>query len=117
MPSMGFAKLGGSIWDTITGWFGGNDEEDAKGDAKSSGKSLTDGMETGITEGSTAVTAAANTAATAALGAAAGTLSSDAGIAVTTAWMGGLSSGITDAQETRDHGRTDGGAGRADGGG
>ena len=96
----GLAKLGGSIWDTITGWFGGNDEEDAKGDAKSSGKSLTDGMETGITEGSTAVTAAANTAATAALGAAAGTLSSDAGIAVTTAWMGGLSSGITDAQET-----------------
>lgn len=96
----GLAKLGGSIWDTITGWFGGDEEQDARGNAQSSGRSLTDGMETGIAEGSAAVTAAANTAATAALGAAAGMLSGDAGSAVTTEWMGGLSSGITGAQET-----------------
>lgn len=96
----GLARLGGSIWDTITGWFGGDDEEDAKGDAKSSGKSLTDGLESGITEGSAAVTTAANTAASAALGAAAGTLSSEAGSTVTTTWMDGLSTGITGAQET-----------------
>ncbi len=96
----GLSKLGSSIWDTVTGWFGGDDEEDAKGDAKSSGKSLTDGLESGITEGSLSVTTAANTAAAAALGAAAGTLSSEAGSTVTTTWMGGLSTGITGAQET-----------------
>ena len=38
----GLAKLGSGIWDTITGWFGGGDEEKAKGDAKTSGGQFDD---------------------------------------------------------------------------
>ena len=67
----GLAKLGSGIWDTITGWFGGGDEEKAKGDAKTSGGNLTTGMETGLTEGSAAVTTAATNAASSAMTAAA----------------------------------------------
>ena len=90
----GLAKLGSSIWDTITGWFGGGDEEKAKGDAKTSGGNLTTGMETGITEGSAAVTTAATNAASSAMTAAAQTLTAESGTTITETWVGGMVTGI-----------------------
>ena len=90
----GLAKLGSGIWDTITGWFGGGDEEKAKGDAKTSGGNLTTGMETGITEGSAAVTTAATNAASSALTAAAQTLTAESGTTITETWVGGMVTGI-----------------------
>lgn len=90
----GLAKLGSGIWDTITGWFGGGDEEKAKGDAKTSGGNLTTGMETGITEGSTAVTTAATNAASSAMTAAAQTLTAESGTTITETWVGGMVTGI-----------------------
>lgn len=90
----GLAKLGSGIWDTITGWFGGGDEEKAKGDAKTSGGNLTTGMETGITEGSAAVTTAATNAASSAMTAAAQTLTAESGTTITETWVGGMVMGI-----------------------
>lgn len=90
----GLAKLGSGIWDTITGWFGGGDEEKAKGDAKTSGGNLTTGMETGITEGSAAVTMAATNAASSAMTAAAQTLTAESGTTITETWVGGMVTGI-----------------------
>lgn len=90
----GLAKLGSGIWDTITGWFGGGDEEKAKGDAKISGGNLTTGMETGITEGSAAVTTAATNAASSAMTAAAQTLTAESGTTITETWVGGMVTGI-----------------------
>ena len=90
----GLAKLGSGIWDTITGWFGGGDEEKAKGDAKTSGGNLTTGMETGITEGSAAVTTAATNAASSAMTAAAQTLTAESGTTITETWVGGMVTGI-----------------------
>lgn len=90
----GLAKLGSGIWDTITGWFGGGDEEKAKGDAKTSGGNLTTGMETGITEGSAAVTTAATNAASSAMTAAAQTLTAESGTTITETWGGGMVTGI-----------------------
>lgn len=90
----GLAKLGSGIWDTITGWFGGGDEEKAKGDAKTSGGNLTTGMETGLTEGSTAVTTAATNAASSAMTAAAQTLTAESGTTITETWVGGMVTGI-----------------------
>ena len=90
----GLAKLGSGIWDTITGWFGGGDEEKAKGDAKTSSGNLTTGMETGITEGSAAVTTAATNAASSAMTAAAQTLTAESGTTITETWVGGMVTGI-----------------------
>lgn len=90
----GLAKLGSGIWDTITGWFGGGDEEKAKGDAKTSGGNLTTGMETGLTEGSAAVTTAATSAASSAMTAAAQTLTAESGTTITETWVGGMVTGI-----------------------
>lgn len=90
----GLAKLGSGIWDTITGWFGGGDEEKAKGDAKTSGGNLTTGMETGLTEGSAAVTTAATNAASSAMTAAAQTLTAESGTTITETWVGGMVTGI-----------------------
>lgn len=90
----GLAKLGSGIWDTITGWFGGDDEEKAKGDAKTSGGNLTTGMETGLTEGSAAVTTAATNAASSAMTAAAQTLTAESGTTITETWVGGMVTGI-----------------------
>lgn len=90
----GLAKLGSGIWDTITGWFGGGDEEKAKGDAKTSGGNLTTGMETGITESSAAVTTAATNAASSAMTAAAQTLTAESGTTITETWVGGMVTGI-----------------------
>lgn len=90
----GLARLGSGIWDTITGWFGGGDEEKAKGDAKTSGGNLTTGMETGITEGSAAVTTAATNAASSAMTAAAQTLTAESGTTITETWFGGMVTGI-----------------------
>ena len=90
----GLAKLGSGIWDTITGWFGGGDEEKAKGDAKTSGGNLTTGMGTGITEGSAAVTTAATNAASSAMTAAAQTLTAESGTTITETWVGGMVTGI-----------------------
>lgn len=90
----GLAKLGSGIWDTITGWFGGGDEEKAKGDAKTSGSNLTTGMETGIAEGSAAVTTAATNAASSAMTAAAQTLTAENGTTITETWVGGMVTGI-----------------------
>lgn len=90
----GLAKLGSGIWDTITGWFGGGDEEKAKGDAKTSGGNLTTGMETGIAEGSAAVTTAATNAASSAMTAAAQTLTVESGTTITETWVGGMVTGI-----------------------
>lgn len=90
----GLARLGSGIWDTITGWFGGGDEEKAKGDAKTSGGNLTTGMETGITEGSAAVTTAATNAASSAMTAAAQTLTAESGTTITGTWVGGMVTGI-----------------------
>ena len=90
----GLAKLGSGIWDTITGWFGGGDEEKAKGDAKTSGGNLTTGMETGLTEGSAAVTTAATNAASSAMTAAAQTLTAESGTTITETWVGGMETGI-----------------------
>lgn len=90
----GLAKLGSGIWDTITGWFGGGDEEKAKGDAKTSGGNLTTGMETGITEGSAAVTMAATNAASSAMTAAAQTLTAESGTTITETWVDGMVTGI-----------------------
>lgn len=90
----GLAKLGSGIWDTITGWFGGGDEEKAKGDAKTSGGNLTTGMETGIAEGSAAVTTAATNAASSAMTAAAQTLTAESGTTITETWVGGMVTGI-----------------------
>ena len=90
----GLAKLGSGIWDTITGWFGGGDEEKAKGDAKTSGGNLTTGMETGITEGSAAVTTAATNAASSAMTAEAQTLTAESGTTITETWVGGMVTGI-----------------------
>lgn len=90
----GLAKLGSGIWDTITGWFGGGDEEKAKGDAKTSGGNLTTGMETGIAEGSAAVTMAATNAASSAMTAAAQTLTAESGTTITETWVGGMVTGI-----------------------
>lgn len=90
----GLAKLGSGIWDTITGWFGGGDEEKAKGDAKTSGGNLTTGMETGITEGSAAVTTAATNAASSAMTAAAQTLTAESGTTITETWVGGMVTGV-----------------------
>lgn len=90
----GLAKLGSGIWDTITGWFGGGDEEKAKGDAKTSGGNLTTGMETGLTEGSAAVTMAATNAASSAMTAAAQTLTAESGTTITETWVGGMVTGI-----------------------
>lgn len=90
----GLAKLGSGIWDTITGWFGGGDEEKAKGDAKISGGNLTTGMETGLTEGSAAVTTAATNAASSAMTAAAQTLTAESGTTITETWVGGMVTGI-----------------------
>lgn len=83
----GLAKLGSGIWDTITGWFGGGDEEKAKGDAKTSGGNLTTGMETGLTEGSAAVTTAATNAASSAM-------TAESGTTITETWVGGMVTGI-----------------------
>lgn len=88
------AKLGSGIWDTITGWFGGGDEEKAKGDAKTSGGNLTTGMETGIAEGSAAVTTAATNVASSAMTAAAQTLTAESGTTITETWVGGMVTGI-----------------------
>lgn len=90
----GLAKLGSGIWETITGWFGGGDEEKAKGDAKTSGGNLTTGMENGITEGSAAVTTAATNAASSAMTAAAQTLTAESGTTITETWVGGMVTGI-----------------------
>lgn len=90
----GLAKLGSGIWDTITGWFGGGDEEKAKGDAKTSGGNLTTGMETGLTEGSAAVTTAATNAASSAMTEAAQTLTAESGTTITETWVGGMVTGI-----------------------
>lgn len=90
----GLAKLGSGIWDTITGWFGGGDEEKAKGDAKTSGGNLTTGMENGIAEGSAAVTTAATNAASSAMTAAAQTLTAESGTTITETWVGGMVTGI-----------------------
>lgn len=90
----GLAKLGSGIWDTITGWFGGGDEEKAKGDAKTSGGNLTTGMETGLIEGSAAVTTAATNAASSAMTAAAQTLTAESGTTITETWVGGMVTGI-----------------------
>ena len=90
----GLAKLGSGIWDTITGWFGGGDEEKAKGDAKTSGGNLTTGMGTGIAEGSAAVTTAATNAASSAMTAAAQTLTAESGTTITETWVGGMVTGI-----------------------
>ena len=90
----GLAKLGSGIWDTITGWFGGGDEEKAKGDAKTSGGNLTTGMETGIAEGSAAVTTAATNVASSAMTAAAQTLTAESGTTITETWVGGMVTGI-----------------------
>ena len=90
----GLAKLGSGIWDTITGWFGGGDEEKATGDAKTSGGNLTTGMETGLTEGSAAVTTAATNAASSAMTAAAQTLTAESGTTITETWVGGMVTGI-----------------------
>lgn len=90
----GLAKLGSGIWDTITGWFGGGDEEKAKGDAKTSGGNLTTGMETGIAEGSAAVTTAATNAASSAMTAAAQTLTAESGTTITETWVGSMVAGI-----------------------
>ena len=90
----GLAKLGSGIWDTITGWFGGGDEEKAKGDAKTSGGNLTTGMENGITEGSAAVTTAATNAASSAMTAAAQMLTAESGTTITETWVGGMVTGI-----------------------
>ena len=90
----GLTKLGSGIWDTITGWFGGGDEEKAKGDAKTSGGNLTTGMETGLTEGSAAVTRAATNAASSAMTAAAQTLTAESGTTITETWVGGMVTGI-----------------------
>ena len=90
----GLAKLGSGIWDTITGWFSGGDEEKAKGDAKTSGGNLTTGMETGLTEGSAAVTTAATNAASSAMTAAAQTLTAESGTTITETWVGGMVTGI-----------------------
>ena len=90
----GLAKLGSGIWETITGWFGGGDEEKAKGDAKTSGGNLTTGMENGITEGSAAVTMAATNAASSAMTAAAQTLTAESGTTITETWVGGMVTGI-----------------------
>lgn len=90
----GLAKLGSGIWDTITGWFGGGDEEKAKGDAKTSGGNLTTGMETGLTEGSAAVTTAATNAASSAMTAAAQTLTAESGTTITETWVGGMMTGL-----------------------
>ena len=90
----GLAKLGSGIWETITGWFGGGDEEKAKDDAKTSGGNLTTGMETGITEGSAAVTTAATNAASSAMTAAAQTLTAESGTTITETWVGGMVTGI-----------------------
>ena len=90
----GLAKLGSGIWDTITGWFGGGNEEKAKGDAKTSGGNLTTGMETGIAEGSAAVTTAATNAASSAMTAAAQTLTAESGTTITETWVGGMVTGI-----------------------
>ena len=90
----GLAKLGSGIWDTITGWFGGGDEEKAKGDAKTSGGNLTTGMETGLTEGSAAVTTAATNAASSAMTAAAQTLTAESGTTIPETWVGGMVTGI-----------------------
>ena len=90
----GLARLGSGIWDTITGWFGGGDEEKAKGDAKTSGGNLTTGMETGNTEGSAAVTTAATNAASSAMTAAAQTLTAESGTTITETWVGGMVTGI-----------------------
>lgn len=90
----GLAKLGSGIWDTITGWFGGGDEEKAKGDAKTSGGNLTTGMETGLTESSAAVTTAATNAASSAMTAAAQTLTAESGTTITETWVGGMVTGI-----------------------
>lgn len=90
----GLAKLGSGIWDIITGWFGGGDEEKAKGDAKTSGGNLTTGMETGIAEGSAAVTTAATNAASSAMTAAAQTLTAESGTTITETWVGGMVTGI-----------------------
>lgn len=90
----GLAKLGSGIWDTITGWFGGGDEEKAKGDAKTSGGNLTTGMETGIAEGSAAVTTAATNAASSAMTAAAQTLTAESGTTIMETWVGGMVTGI-----------------------
>lgn len=90
----GLAKLGSGIWDTITGWFGGGDEEKAKGDAKTRGGNLTTGMENGIAEGSAAVTTAATNAASSAMTAAAQTLTAESGTTITETWVGGMVTGI-----------------------
>lgn len=90
----GLAKLGSGIWDTITGWFGGGDEEKAKGDAKTSGGNLTTGMENGIAEDSAAVTTAATNAASSAMTAAAQTLTAESGTTITETWVGGMVTGI-----------------------
>ena len=90
----GLAKLGSGIWETITGWFGGGDEEKAKGDAKTSGGNLTTGMENGITEGSAAVTTAATNAASSAMTAAAQTLTAESGTTITETWVSGMVTGI-----------------------
>ena len=97
----GLAKLGSGIWDTITGWFGGGDEEKAKGDAKTSGGNLTTGMETGITEGSAAVTMAATNAASSAMTAAAQTLTAESGTTITETWVGGMVTGIANQNPIR----------------
>ena len=90
----GLAKLGSGIWDTITGWFGGGDEEKAEGDAKTSGGNLTTGMETGLAEGSAAVTTAATNAASSTMTAAAQTLTAESGTTITETWVGGMVTGL-----------------------
>lgn len=90
----GLAKLGSGIWDTITGWFGGGDEEKAEGDAKTSGGNLTTGMETGLTEGSAAVTTAATNAASSAMTAAAQTMTAESGTTITETWVSGMVTGL-----------------------
>lgn len=88
-------RIGGSIWDTITGWFSGDDgEKDAQADAEA----MMDGLSSGITGGTGAVTAAASTAASGISTAMTNVLSLEGGTTITAGWMTGLSSGITAAQ-------------------
>lgn len=90
-------RIGGSIWDTITGWFSGDDEQ---ADAQADAEAMMTGLSSGITGGTGAVTAAASTAASGISTAMTNVLSLEGGTAITVGWMGGLSSGITTAQAT-----------------
>ena len=89
-------RIGGNIWDTITGWFSDDDEESAQSDAEA----MMDGLETGITGGAGAVATAASTAASGVSTAMTNVLNLEGGTAIAASWMNGLSAGITAAQTT-----------------